>query len=173
MGISGIYQAVRRTRLFGGACRDEGMSLVEVLVAAALLGGCLLSLCTLFIFGIKNNMAAKHDTLMAAYSQDKMEWLKQQQLPYLYNLRESNGTAKDFFVGGVWKSEAELAAEDDILYRREWEVNDKTLLTTEFNKNAGDFNNTVLEITIRCYAYKYLKGEDQRMLEIRTFRRAA
>jgi type II secretory pathway pseudopilin PulG len=149
-----------------------GMSLVEVLVATALLGGALLSLCSLFFFGIRNNAAAKHDTVMAAYLQDKMETLKQETLGGLIAIQdavESSGTPlMEYFVEGEgWKST--LDPGDTPEYRREWEVHDVVLNTNV--KQSGDFNNTVKEVTVRCFAYKSKKGDTMRSVEIRTFRR--
>ena len=118
-------------------------------------------------------MAAKHDTLMASHSQDKMEWLKQQNLGYLINLDTNDTTEKDYYVDGVWYDETTLPANAIIDYRREWEVNSVVLLPTPtYNKSSSDFNNTVMEITVRCYAYKYKKDTELRWLEFKTYRRS-
>lgn len=53
-----------------------GFSLIEVLIASLILATALIALTSLFIVGMKNNSAAKEDTIMAALAQDKVELLK-------------------------------------------------------------------------------------------------
>ncbi|MFC2172170.1 hypothetical protein ACFLU6_06010 [Acidobacteriota bacterium] len=150
---------------------DAGMTMVEVLVATGLLAGALLALTGLFVFGMRNNVAAKHNTLMGAHIQDKMEELKQITLGELIGIQtevETNSAPKvDYFVSGAWQTT--LNPGDDPHYRREWEVHDKTLIST--NADSDDFNNTVKEIQVRVFAYKYKKGTELRSMEMRTFRR--
>lgn len=55
---------------------SRGFTLVEVLVASAILATALIALAGAFAMGVKQNGVAKEETVMAAFAQDKMEQLK-------------------------------------------------------------------------------------------------
>jgi prepilin-type N-terminal cleavage/methylation domain-containing protein len=56
--------------------RDAGFSLVEVLIATALLAASLAALADLFTISVKNNIAARHGTVATALAAQKIEQLR-------------------------------------------------------------------------------------------------
>lgn len=79
----------------------EGFSLVEVLVMALILAFVLLSVITLFIFGIQWNAWGRDETVLATLAQRKMEQLRRVPPPDLFQ-SVCDGTDLDTFGGGNW-----------------------------------------------------------------------
>jgi prepilin-type N-terminal cleavage/methylation domain-containing protein len=80
---------------------EGGFSLIEVLVAALILGLALLALAQLFASGVKSNTVAKEDTVMATFAQDKLEAIKRLSKAQLEGLFSSSPDCRGTCVNCV------------------------------------------------------------------------
>lgn len=79
--------------------RQAGFTLVEILVAAAILGTSLLAIASLFVGGIQRNAIAKEETVMAAFAQDRLEELRRVPAGGLEGFFSTTGNSNDSCQG--------------------------------------------------------------------------